>query len=71
LGRDGLEGSFAAFELQGRPVGAANVPYSEGMGALMCHRIVIFCILIFFSVLDIKLDKIKVNKPCFIVVAFL
>jgi len=37
LGQDGLEGSFAAFGLQGWPVGAANVPYSEGMGALACH----------------------------------
>lgn len=37
LGRDGLEGSFATFGLQGRPVGVANVPYSEGMGALTCH----------------------------------
>jgi len=38
LERDGLEGSFAAFGLQGRPVGAANVPYSEGMGALACIK---------------------------------
>jgi len=34
LGQDGLEGSFAAFRLKGWPVVAANVPYSEGTGAL-------------------------------------
>jgi len=36
LGRDGLEGSFAAFGLQGWLLGAANVPYSEGKGVMAC-----------------------------------
>jgi hypothetical protein len=37
VGRDGLEGSFAAFGLQYWLVWAANEPYSKVMGALACH----------------------------------
>jgi hypothetical protein len=34
LGRDGLEGSFAAFGMSAGFVWAANVPSGEGMGGL-------------------------------------
>jgi len=45
LARDGLEGSFAAFGLQGWFVGVANVPEGEGMGAMACSDTL--CILSF------------------------